>query len=84
MRPLLYFLETINANGKRYLFSFREIAVSKGQKFCMMTYQDHEPVIFEMTSDQYNNWKVNKPAPQWIVSMESKLIEVVKSKIALH
>ena len=84
MRPLLYFLETINANGKRYLFSFREIAVSKGQKFCIMTYEDHEPVIFEISSDKYNNWKINRPAPDWILSLEGKLMEVVKARIAMR
>jgi hypothetical protein len=82
MRPLLYFLETINVNGKNYLFSFREIAVSKGQKFCIMTFRDQTPIVFEMIVDKNNNWRISPPAPDWIFSMQANLLEILKSRLA--
>jgi len=79
--PLLYFIENISLDGKRHVFSFREISVWSGRKFCVMTFKNHEPVVFEIKGDKYNSLKLAKPFPDWIKPFEKKLTEILRTRI---
>jgi hypothetical protein len=80
-QPLLYFIENITLDGKRYTFSFREISVRSGRKFCVVTYMNHEAVVFEIKRDKYNNWKMVKPFPDWLIPYEKKLTDILKAHV---
>jgi len=79
--PLLYFLENISSGNKRHVFSFREVSVWRGRKFCVMTYENHEAIVFEIKTDKFNNWKIIKPVPDWVISLEKKLIETLNARV---
>jgi hypothetical protein len=79
--PLLYFIENISLDSKKYTFPFREISVSNGRKFFVTTFDNHEAIVFEIKADKYDNWKMVKPFSDWIKPHEKRLIDILKAPL---
>jgi hypothetical protein len=80
MKPPLYFVESIWIEDKRYFFSFREIIVPTGLKFCIVTLDKDQLVVFELKTNRNGDWKIVPPVPDWIESLEARLVNIIEAR----
>jgi hypothetical protein len=82
MKRPQYFVESLWLDDKRHFFSFREIVVPTGLKFCVVTLEKDHIVVFEIKTDRNNNWKIMPPVPDWILSLEKRLINIIEARLS--
>jgi hypothetical protein len=82
MKQPLYFVESIWLGDKRYFFSFRELAVPTGRKFCIVTLDKDQIVVFEIKTDRNGHLKIVPPVPDWIMSLEKRLINIMEARLS--
>ncbi len=69
--------------GKKTLnFSFEEVFVYEGAKFCITVFdKQQQPVTeFVMSKTKSDKWEVGLPAAEWVVAMQGDLSEALSKK----
>ena len=61
-------------------FSFSRIVSKCGNKFFVTVYRDEEMAIgFELIQCAEKNWKILPPAPDWVLSIQTIIFELIEN-----
>ncbi|HEV7621724.1 MAG TPA: hypothetical protein VGO09_08325 [Flavisolibacter sp.] len=74
----LNFEATITIENERYTFRFSKIISPGKPKFFVSSYSIRgRSGCFDMQENNYGNWKVVQPCPDWIVKLEARLSLII-------
>lgn len=73
------FVQFIRVNGEPLSFSFSLVLIPGGHKYHVSVLKNSRIETFEIAKDQYSNWKIQSPAPEWVHKIEKELQAIIRS-----